>query len=928
MSTTGAKTPLRNAYLQTNLDARGFEINNLGGTGITPNFGPQLAHYVYAGPTVGGPDFPTFRPLFPPDYPLAMLGTNNLSDVSDALTARTSLGLTVVATAASSSIGRAILNINSGALEGTEVLQKVDGVPQWSLLADTGMFIPLSYLSISPNLKPDNNVLVPTNLAVKSYVDARTARRLPSIANDTVVSNLITDLTTKGYQVDVTTSSLSILKIVIPDGEERIVRFTGAPITLVDSNSFLLPAGLDILTAAGAYGIFRGLSSVRTEVVYYQDASGHEIADFKGGRIASLDSLSLRSPTSNSPYSLEILPLTTLTADRQLLLSTHDRDVIVDLAGDIMLGAQLSTDGAVQFSGAFPSNFNITANTNVTFPIAGTLLSTVFPASLSLTYGNFTLAGASLNLHGQAVSIGDADVLNIATVPVSNVYFHANHIFFGAPAGRVPAFPTPSLTGVLGYFARSSGDPANVALDAWNNNAVANVLSLRKYRGTPDAPTAVQSSDALGSLDFCGYDGTSPNPSVRLLATAAQTFGVAQGTTLAIQTKLIGSASLTNRLVFDGTGLGTFTNNIAANSLAEGYTTTVSGSTSGATTLTKDSTTLQYVTGTAAHTFTLPDTTTLVNGRIFVFVNLTKQVITVRTSAANLLVTLPLFDGADNIIPQVFCTRVGATSGTSAWSVATVALSTDTGLGGATPSTIVGVSQSAVKSYIDARAGGPRSVTPSDTIAAASTINLDALTGTEINVTGNTPITAITLADGVEKVLRFTGATTLTNGASLITPGGLENIVTANGDWAVVRGGAAGVVTVRSYQDSLGYSFRQSDNIYMTPGANIGFANLASPYFDVGKGETLDSSFFLRITKGGNSKFIKNDLTAAVSLDFAVTDARILTFADWDGTIETRVAVPAATGSAGVAGQVAYDSTHEYRCVATNTWKRVTIATW
>ena len=40
------------------------------------------------------------------------------------------------------------------------------------------------------------------------------------------------------------------------------------------------------------------------------------------------------------------------------------------------------------------------------------------------------------------------------------------------------------------------------------------------------------------------------------------------------------------------------------------------------------------------------------------------------------------------------------------------------------------------------------------------------------------------------------------------------------------------------------------------------------------------------------------------------------------------VAAPAAANSTGVAGQFAYDSSFVYVCVATNTWKKVAIATW
>jgi hypothetical protein len=83
-------------------------------------------------------------------------------------------------------------------------------------------------------------------------------------------------------------------------------------------------------------------------------------------------------------------------------------------------------------------------------------------------------------------------------------------------------------------------------------------------------------------------------------------------------------------------------------------------------------------------------------------------------------------------------------------------------------------------------------------IASASTLNLEAATGNLVDVTGTTTISAITLGDGHERVVRFTGALTLTNGASLVLPGG-ANITTAAGDFAVFRGYASGVVRCAGY---------------------------------------------------------------------------------------------------------------------------------
>lgn len=84
-------------------------------------------------------------------------------------------------------------------------------------------------------------------------------------------------------------------------------------------------------------------------------------------------------------------------------------------------------------------------------------------------------------------------------------------------------------------------------------------------------------------------------------------------------------------------------------------------------------------------------------------------------------------------------------------------------------------------------------------VASATTTNLETATGDLIDVTGTTTITAITLSEGHERTVRFAGILTLTNGASLILPGG-TNIITAAGDYAVFRGYAAGVVRLVSYQ--------------------------------------------------------------------------------------------------------------------------------
>lgn len=79
-------------------------------------------------------------------------------------------------------------------------------------------------------------------------------------------------------------------------------------------------------------------------------------------------------------------------------------------------------------------------------------------------------------------------------------------------------------------------------------------------------------------------------------------------------------------------------------------------------------------------------------------------------------------------------------------------------------------------------------------IAADSTVDLDAATGDFVTITGNTGISAVTLAAGSERWVRFTGTPTITVGSSLVGNNGGSNITAAAGDTAYLRGFASGVV--------------------------------------------------------------------------------------------------------------------------------------
>jgi hypothetical protein len=84
-------------------------------------------------------------------------------------------------------------------------------------------------------------------------------------------------------------------------------------------------------------------------------------------------------------------------------------------------------------------------------------------------------------------------------------------------------------------------------------------------------------------------------------------------------------------------------------------------------------------------------------------------------------------------------------------------------------------------------------------VASATTTNLDTLAGNSGTITGTTTITGITLSQGKIRFMRFSGALTLTNNASIILPGG-QSITTVAGDWAIFIGQSGGIVRCVSYQ--------------------------------------------------------------------------------------------------------------------------------
>lgn len=151
-------------------------------------------------------------------------------------------------------------------------------------------------------------------------------------------------------------------------------------------------------------------------------------------------------------------------------------------------------------------------------------------------------------------------------------------------------------------------------------------------------------------------------------------------------------------------------------------------------------------------------------------------------------------------------------------------------------------------------------------IASATTTNLQTATGNYIHVTGTTAITAITLSQGARRTVEFTGALTLTNGASLILPGG-ANIVTAAGDTAVFIGEASSVVRCVSYTKASGAP------VLMSPITN-------SLSGDVAMNDSTQYFTGPTVAQGtGGSWFASGGVTVVPTSTNCVFDIKL-----WDGT--------------------------------------------
>ncbi len=138
-------------------------------------------------------------------------------------------------------------------------------------------------------------------------------------------------------------------------------------------------------------------------------------------------------------------------------------------------------------------------------------------------------------------------------------------------------------------------------------------------------------------------------------------------------------------------------------------------------------------------------------------------------------------------------------------------------------------------------------------VASAGTLNLESATGNLVDVTGTTTVTAITLSEGHERTVRFTGALTLTHGSSLVLPGALS-IATTAGDFAIFRGYASGVVRCVTYLRANGKNLGVAQST-IASGATTDLGSALSQAIAISGTTTITS--FGSSAPAGDVKFVQ-----------------------------------------------------------------------
>lgn len=153
-------------------------------------------------------------------------------------------------------------------------------------------------------------------------------------------------------------------------------------------------------------------------------------------------------------------------------------------------------------------------------------------------------------------------------------------------------------------------------------------------------------------------------------------------------------------------------------------------------------------------------------------------------------------------------------------------------------------------------------------VASAANVNLSALPAAtdNINITGTVAITGFTVTAGRIYYVRFAGATTLTNGASLVTQSG-ANIVTAAGDTCIIRATANNVVEVLCYTPGIPQAIGYGQTTQVLTGSrtiNTTYNNgTGRPIFVMASVTTASGNQPTLVLDGANTGAFSNNGTGA-----------------------------------------------------------------
>jgi hypothetical protein len=163
--------------------------------------------------------------------------------------------------------------------------------------------------------------------------------------------------------------------------------------------------------------------------------------------------------------------------------------------------------------------------------------------------------GALGQFQGFNNSTHEYRINNIATSGSINFMLAGASKFLVAPNGNI-GIGTTSPSALLEVSNAIPGGPANMWMTSFTN-AVGPYYMARRARGTPGAPTAVQSGDGLSGLYGDGYGATAFGSGFAggITVLAAQNWtDTAHGTSLAFSTTPISSTSPATRMTLDASG--------------------------------------------------------------------------------------------------------------------------------------------------------------------------------------------------------------------------------------------------------------------------------------------------------------------------------------------------------------------------------------